>query len=322
MLHSEREKASLGRRVTRAIAALSAVLVILAAGGCTRSRQAAATAPVRVVGVSAYRLMLSTVVVSLASDLQRLRTAQAPAAVSSAAAAAEHDVAGDIRTLQGSRGPASAQAAQAALIAALRQYATSLGSIGAAAGSDQVCAGYSAAALLSRSTGAARLRQAQAGAGMPQFLPPPTAATDRRLANGTLIMAPVPRGLGELTIINTAGTTDAVVGMVLGGRTAMAVYVQAGATRTVRHIGDGVYQVYVTTGADWDAAGRLFTRGCGFEKMNTTFDYVTTTHGNATQYAADQITLTPAADGNVTLSNVPADQFPPPLSPQAQNGPL
>jgi len=301
-----------GRRTTRSIAALSAVLVILAAGGCTGSKPAAAAVPVRAVSLSAYRLMLSTVVVSLASDLQRLRSAQAPAAVSSAAAAAEHDVAGDIRTLQGSRGPAQVQAAQTALIAALRQYATSLDSTAAAAGSDRVCAGSSAAALLSRSSGAARLRQAQAGAGMPQFLPSPTAGTGRRLANGTLIMAPAPRGLGELTIVNTAGTTDAVVGMVLGDSTAMAVYVQAGATRTVRHIGDGVYQIYITTGVDWDAAGRLFTRDCGFQKMNTTFDYVTTTHGSTTQYAADQITLTPAADGNVTLSQVPADRFPAP----------
>jgi hypothetical protein len=300
-----------GSRTTSSIAALSAVLVILAAGGCTGSRPAAAT-PARVVSQSAYRLMLSTVVVSLASDLQRLRSAQAPAAVSSAAVAAEHDVAGDISTLEGSRGPASVQAAQAALIAALRQYDTSLGATAAAAGSDLVCAGSSAAAMLSRSTGAARLRQAQTGAGMPQFLPSPTADTHRRLANGTLIMAPVPRGLGELTIINTAGTTDAVVGMVAGGSTAMAVYVQAGATRTVRHIGDGAYQIYVTTGTDWDAADHLFTRDCGFQKVNATFDYVTTTRGNATQYAADEVTLTPAADGNVTLSKVPAAQFPSP----------
>lgn len=147
---------------------------------------------------------------------------------------------------------------------------------------------------------------------MPQFLPPPTADTSRSLASGTLIKKPARRGLGELAIINTAGTTDAVVTMVRDGVTAMAVYVRAGAVSTARHIGDGVYQIYVTTGTDWDAAEHAFTRECAFQKMNTTFAYVTTTHGSTTQYSDDQITLTPVVHGNVTISKVPAAAFPPP----------
>jgi hypothetical protein len=84
---------------------------------------------------------------------------------------------------------------------------------------------------------------------MTSFLPPATAATDRRLANGTVVKPPVRAGPGEAIVINN-GSTDAVVTLALGDSraAAMAVYARAGSPATVTGIGDGSYQEYVTSG--------------------------------------------------------------------------
>jgi hypothetical protein len=102
-----------------------------------------------------------------------------------------------------------------------------------------------------------------------------------------------------------------VVDLVLTGRmTALAVYVRAASSATVKGVANGDYQVYTTTGSGWDRVNQVFTRACGFQKMDSPIDFTTTTHGNATQYVQEQITITPVTDGNVQVTDVPPAQFP------------
>jgi hypothetical protein len=194
--------------------------------------------------VAHYQQVLPGIDEGRARTTQRLRSAQKPSVVGSAAALAQNRVFTDIGLLAGVTPLAPLKAAQAALISALRQFHADLDSTASAASADQVCAGSSAIAMISRSRGAAQLRSADAqlqsaearlataspaaGSQMGAFLPPATADTNRRLANGTLVKRPTRTGLGELTIDN-GGNRDAVVELVLsnGNVAVMAVYCRA-----------------------------------------------------------------------------------------------
>lgn len=139
----------------------------------------------------------------------------------------------------------------------------------------------------------------------------PQALADDRPANGALIRPADHKGLGDLLIINTGGSSDAVVDLVLTGNVAaMAIYVHAASSATVKDVPDGSYAAYIATGTDWDPANHLFTRGCGFQKMETSIDFTTSTHGNTTYYSQDQITITPVVNGNVQTTKLSPSQFP------------
>ena len=208
------------------------------------------------------------------------------------------------------------------MISALTSFYTALGSTASAAGVSQVCAGTSAVALISRSEGTAQLRSAEAqlSAADPahllrlgSFLPPITADTNHRLANGTLIKRASPSGQGELTVDNIGGAADAVVSLVSGNNvTTTAVYVHAGSSATAHGIGDGKYQVYVTNGNDWETPEHLFARNCYFQKFDKVADFTTTTSGDTTEYTLLDVKLTPTVNGNATESKVPPGQFPAP----------
>jgi len=307
-----------------ALAALL-VLVTMVAGvtGCASAKppaSAAGNASVSAAAAASYWPALNGMNAKLAADIRQLRSARTPASVSSAVAVAEADVYLDFYRLVGTSPPSGLQAAQDALVVALRDFRGDLTSTGSAADANQVCAGSSALEMLSSSAGAAQLRSAEAQlrsaeAQMAQvdptaeasFLPAATAFTHRRLANGALVKQAAHSGLGQLTVHNN-NDQDAVVSLVVRGRDAatMALYVRARSSATTTGVPDGAYQVYYTTGADWDRSEHLFTRYCDFEKLNKTIHLTT----GVTNYAAQQITLNSVLAGNVTASRVPADKFP------------
>lgn len=68
---------------------------------------------------------------------------------------------------------------------------------------------------------------------------------------------------------------------------------------------DGRYDVFVTTGNDWDAAGEAFSRDCTFERFAETAAFTTT----ATSSAVYQIGLE-VPEGNMTPVPVEPDAFP------------
>jgi len=297
--------------------------------GCSSAAPApqASTRPISPVTILAspmapakYQHLLTAIDEKLAADTRLLRAARTPLAVSAAATKAQNDISADVSQLQKISAPAALRAAQAALISALRDFGTDLGSASTAAGADQVCAGSSAVAMLSRSGAAAQLRSADSGLAtadpaapvqMGSFLPPVTADTDRRLANGATVKRTTGSGLGQL-VIDNGGSTDALVDLVLGrGHAAtMAIYVRARSSSTTTGIGDGTYQVYVTSGTDWDSGHHLITRNCYFEKFDKSIPFTTRNLSNETQYTRERITLTAVPGGNVTVSQVRPEQFP------------
>jgi hypothetical protein len=256
----------------------------------------------------------------LSADIQRIGSARTPTAVSSAVTAAQADVYLDYYRLLGTTPPDAAQAAQHSLVIALRDFRGDLTSTGSAAEGSRVCAGSSALEMLSSTAGAQELRSAETAlarvdptAGAGSVLPAATGYTHRRLANGMLVKPAAHGGLGQLTIHN-GNDQDAVVTLVRGSGSvaALALYVRAKSSATTAGVADGRYQVYYTTGNDWDSAQHLFTRFCDFEKLNKNIKFTTAQGSGGTDYITEQITLNPVFAGNVTQSKVPADKFPAP----------
>ena len=306
---------------------MAVVLVAVVAGvtGCasanptaSASAAASATASASPAATASYWPALNGINTKLAADIQQLRSARTPTAVSAAAMTAEADVYLDFYRLVGMSPPSGLQAAQGALVVALRNFRGALTSTGSAADADQVCTGSSALEMLSSSAGAAQLRLAEAQLANVDptpggsFLPAATPYTHRRLADGALVKRAARSGLGQLTVRNN-NDQDAVVSLVRGSSdvATMALYVRARSSATTTGVADGTYQVYYTTGADWDGSQHLFTRYCDFEKLNKAIDFTTTPQSSgATGYTTEQITLNPVFGGNVTASRVPADKFP------------
>jgi hypothetical protein len=290
--------------MTRRVAVFSVFLVMFVAGcSTTKASQPAKT----VLSSAAYQHLLTGIETRLGHDNRLMSAALSPGAVSLVVTATEGDVSSAVTRLSQVSAPTSMKAGQAGLIAALRAYGRALSGAGQAVSLDQICAGSAELEQISQSSGATKLRATVLASAAPQAIP--DAVT--RLPNGTVIRREKQNGLGELTIINTGGNTDAVLDLVLAGRVAaLAVYVRAASTATVKNVPNGNYQVYIATGAGWDPVNHLFTRACGYQKQDSTVAFTTSTHGNTTDYVDEQITITPVVNGNVQLSKVPPDQFP------------
>ncbi|MEU9125527.1 hypothetical protein AB0C96_37830 [Streptomyces sp. NPDC048506] len=140
-------------------------------------------------------------------------------------------------------------------------------------------------------------------------LPRTEQAQYRRLANGTFLRDGSRGGLGRLTI-NNGTSTDAVVTLTRGGRTAFSVYVRKDAHTTIRSVNSGTYTVYFTTGEDWNGKKSSFTRGCRFEKFDDEADFRTVRVAGGTQYTVLTFTLNKVLGGNATTSEVPPGEFP------------
>lgn len=147
--------------------------------------------------------------------------------------------------------------------------------------------------------------------GYPARLKPPRTEKPRhrRLGNGHLVKDSGRSGLGKLTIDN--GTdSDAVIALTRGKTSVFTVYVRKHDRATVRSVSNGSYTVYFTTGSDWNAAKKSFTRDCGFQKFDDKATFRTKQVSGGTQYDVLTFSLAKSILGNATTSEIPEDQFP------------
>jgi hypothetical protein len=208
--------------------------------------------------------------------------------------------------------PDQVTAAHGDLVSALEEFSGSLSS----GSTENVCSGSSAAPRLSRETTLNQVRAAAQALGAADPAHPyrvgtwvPKVAKDpnRRLANGKYIKRTVSNGAGQLKIKNGGGA-DGVVSIVAGNgkQPAVVVYVRGKQNFTVRGLRDGTYRVFLSTGSDWDAPAKTFSRDCAFERFDDTFKFRTT----STTYTIWEITVQAVSGGNATASSVSPDDFP------------
>ncbi|WBP89570.1 hypothetical protein [Kitasatospora cathayae] len=174
-----------------------------------------------------------------------------------------------------------------------------------------VCALSSAEAKLGASQGLASVsalltKLAAAGYSASLTVPELPKQQSRSLDNGTMVSTGKLRGEGVFKVDN-GGKTDAVVSLVLNGKTVHSMFVAKGQKASIEGVEDGTYDVYVSEGADWDSATKAFTQSCAFTKFEDNFPFET--GSTSTSWS---ITLQPVADGNAKTNDVDPNSFPQP----------
>jgi hypothetical protein len=265
----------------------------------------------------AYTQLLGNVDAAITPALQKALTGRTPTAVSDAAEALYTTTMTEVSELDKASPPAEVKQAHTDLVSALGAFAKAAEDLSGASKSGQVCGGSSALSTLSNSPSVAQVRTAadslakldpahayKVGA----FLPAATPAQNRRLANGQFIKKGSRGGSGKLKVDNSGSTSDAVISVTpLNSKAAaFTVYVRAGASFTVSGVRDGNYQIYLTSGGDWDPSIPGFAYKCDFSKFADTFQFTTT----RTQFTQWTITLKAAVGGNAQTDTVNPGDFP------------
>ncbi|MGX6603511.1 hypothetical protein ACWKSP_15415 [Micromonosporaceae bacterium Da 78-11] len=262
---------------------------------------------------AAFQSSLTAADKQLAGAVNTLRRATTPRAVAAAADALGEAVRRETSTLSGLTAPAAVSAAHGDLVSALSSMQDALTSVSSSADSRSVCTGGSATAALSRAGAAADLRTAigALAAADPaakyrfgSFLPAVAKDQNRRKTNGSYLTRTT-GGSGQFKVDNS-NRVDTVISLVKVGakKPAVAVYLRGQKKVTTGRVKDGTYQLFVSSGADWD--GKRFTRNCQFSRFDSTFKFTTTSR----QYTIWEFSLKPTLGGNATSSEVDPDSFP------------
>lgn len=148
--------------------------------------------------------------------------------------------------------------------------------------------------------------QAQTARGGPQNY---QVQQDRRLNNGQFVRGGSRTGRGELTIDN-GSNRDAVITLATNKSPTFAVYVRNGSKYTVKGIRDGTYEIFYTTGADWDSQNRTFTRDRTFKRFDDTLKFATTKTATEIRWSTWTATLHPVIGGTANASEVNPNDFP------------
>ncbi|MBS2534035.1 hypothetical protein KGQ20_14775 [Catenulispora sp. NF23] len=275
-----------------------------ASGGDTSSAPPSPTA----MSSAAYAQSLTSVSAQLAPDVAAVVNAETPDAAKTALSKLSTD-ANNLSSGLPSDPPD-------ALSAPTQQLSTALGTLSTSADSTAndvgaaVCTSASALAEFTRSDGAKAMRDAATALGavdpaygkdVAGFLPAPIADQTRQLGNGQVLRHS--SGPGSLTINNSG--TDAVVTLTkVGTKTPVAsVYVRGNGDTTLDDIPGDTFDIYVSSGTDWDSAAQKFTRQCSFQKTDSTWDFSDSNWS---------LTLTPVENGNLTVSQLGAGDAPNP----------
>jgi len=282
--------------------------------GKTTASPSAATPPMT---PEDYTQLLSSVDAAITPALQKALTGKNPTAVSDAADALYTTTMTEVSQLDKATPPAEVKQAHADLVSALGAFAQAAEDLAGASKNGDVCGGSSALSTLSNSPSVGQVRTAadslakldpshtyKVGA----FLPKATPAQNRRLNNGQYIKKGNRGGSGKLKIDNSGAPTDAAISMtpINSKAAAFTVYVRAGTTYTVSGVRDGNYQIYITSGSDWDPGIPGFAFKCDFSKFADTFQFSTT----RSQYTQWTITLKASVGGNAQTDTVNPGDFP------------
>lgn len=110
-------------------------------------------------------------------------------------------------------------------------------------------------------------------------------------------------GYGELAVDN--GTSkDGVVILMLDDEPFVAAYIRHGDSFTLTGIRDGIYDLYFSTGSQWN--GEEFTRSASYQRFEEPFDFTT----GATTYTTWSVTLHSVSGGTASAEDLSEGEFP------------
>jgi hypothetical protein len=240
---------------------------------------------VRPVSPEAYQDALTLVDTQLAAALQQVSAARTPKATATAVGGLRDALVAQTSALRDLTPPVAVRTAHDTLATALRDLMVELANVGSLVEDYRICTGGSAIAKISSVESAASVRTAAHDLGLTDanheykfgtFLPAVTPDTFRQLANGTFLKK-ASGGSGRFKLENKT-KEDAVVSLAPAGTKAavFTLYVRAGGTSTATGIKNGSYEIYLSSGVDWEPAIGAFTRNCAFEKFTDPLPYKST----------------------------------------------
>jgi len=307
-----------------ALAAGAVALVLLAIGttavvGPKLFRQVSATttptasptvAPpiAKPVSATQYQQLLHDIDEDLGPKVTALGAATRMAGVNDAARLVQEAILAEISKLRDIHPPVNVRTANGHLIDGLTTLNNDV--VGIISGTEVAvsCGGATALSILTSGTGATTVRQVAqelATADPNQayvaggFLPAAVAQQARQLANSAIIKKASPSGANQLKVENQSSNDAVISGAAAGSTTAsFTYYVRAGKTATLSGIPNGDFAIYSTTGQDWDAAAKTFTRNCGYARPSDPLTFAAT----RSQYTIWTITITSPGSANPTLA--------------------
>ncbi|MCU1609663.1 MAG: hypothetical protein QOH09_4180 [Pseudonocardiales bacterium] len=299
--------------VRRVLTALGICGVAIA--GCTSPEVATTAAPITL-SPSAYQSKLRSADIAVAAAFDRFATAGSPQDARVELAQASAAVVEAARLLDVDP-PAEVLTVHRDLLAGLRQLAVDLSQRGDQAASMELCAAPSIIASVSNAPGVHSLRAVReafsSGRGGVSYqwaesLLAPTQFPERRLANGQLLDSLRRTGNGQIRVDN--GTEhDAVVKLVQDGESIISVYVGKGSNTTVDNINDGSYELFYTSGIDWDDQLKTFTRSCLFKRFEVPVRFTTVPIKGGIKYTTQAVRLQ-SRTGEKAPTTVPSQSFP------------
>ena len=263
-----------------------------------------------------YRRALDAAAKPLNSALTAVEKTTAYKALPQRMTTAEQAAAGALAQLGQVTPPTGVAAEHAALVTAVQRLDDDLGTLRQNVNDRQLCTASSVRARLGQADGTAAVRDAAKAlaAKEPAYkidltLPAAGKELTRRLSNGSFVRSGGRGGRGSLTIDN-GGSDDAVVTLARGKRPVYSVYVRKDKKYKVTGVNDGTYRVFYSTGVDWDAGAKSFSRGCEFQQFEDSLAFRTTYTATLIRWSTWRITLQPVAGGTARTSPVDPGDFP------------
>lgn len=283
--------------------------------GCSSSKITTAASPPPV-SLTVYQDKLRSANIAVAAAMDRFASARSPEQARAGLEQALGAVGEAVQLLEITP-PVEVRAVHHDLLAGLRQLAVDLSHLQDQAMSKTLCAGPSVVAAVSNGPGMTHLRSVREvfGSGRAgvsyqwgDSLPAVVQLPERRLVNGQLIDSRQRGGRGQLRVDNGLGH-DAVVELVQDGKPVVSVYVGTGLTTTVDNIEDGSYELFYTSGIDWDGQLKTFTRSCLFKRVALPVSFTTVSMEGAVRSTTQVIGLRGKVGENAQKT-VPGQSFP------------
>jgi hypothetical protein len=263
-----------------------------------------------------YRRALDAAAKPLNSALAAFDKATAYKALPQRMTTAEQAAVGSLAQLRQVTPPTVVATEHVSLITAVQRLYDDLTRLGQNVSARQVCTASSVRGRLGRGDGAAAVRAAMTAlvAKGPAYrlglkVPAAGKETSRRLSNGSFVRSGSRGARGALTIDN-GGSDDSVITLALGKRPVYSVYVRKDKKYEVTGVRDGTYRVFYTTGEDWDAGTKSFSRSCDFERFEDSLKFRTTYSATLIRWSKWRISLQPVVGGTARTSPVAPGDFP------------
>jgi hypothetical protein len=140
-------------------------------------------------------------------------------------------------------------------------------------------------------------------AGIPPGTYRPLTGVIKAVSNGS--------GYGQL-IVDNGNDQDSIVILTINKKSVAAAYIRAGKKFTLKGISDRTYELYFSTGSDWNGKAFLTnpSRQLFEDKFKFTTKVTTSSTMRTTTYTKWKVSLKPVAGGNAKADDISESDFP------------